>query len=44
MSSPQRGDVFLIALDPTKGKEKKKTRLCVVVSPDELNPDPAIAT
>lgn len=34
---PQRGDVFLIALDPTLGREIKKTRPCVVVSPDELN-------
>ena len=32
-----RGDVFLVALDPTLGKEIKKTRPCVVVSPDELN-------
>jgi mRNA interferase MazF len=37
MSSPRRGDVFLVSLDPTKGKEIKKTRPCVVVSPDELN-------
>ena len=36
-SLPQRGDVYLIALDPTLGKEIKKTRPCVVVSPDELN-------
>ncbi len=35
--TPQRGDVFLIALDPTLGREIKKTRPCVVVSPDELN-------
>ena len=34
---PQRGDVYLIALDPTLGREIKKTRPCVVVSPDELN-------
>ena len=33
----QRGDVFLIRLDPTRGGEIKKTRPCVVVSPDELN-------
>ena len=34
---PRRGDVFLIGLDPTKGREIRKTRPCLVVSPDELN-------
>ena len=33
----RRGQVYLISLDPTKGREMKKTRPCVVVSPDELN-------
>lgn len=33
----QRGQIFLIELDPTRGREIKKTRPCVVVSPDELN-------
>ena len=32
-----RGQVFLVRLDPTLGSEIKKTRPCVVVSPDELN-------
>ena len=32
-----RGDVVLVNLDPTVGKEIKKTRPCVIVSPDELN-------
>ena len=32
-----RGEVFLVALDPTRGREIRKTRPCVVVSPDELN-------
>jgi mRNA interferase MazF len=32
-----RGDVFLVALSPTRGGEIRKTRPCVVVSPDELN-------
>lgn len=32
-----RGDVFLVALDPTLGRELRKTRPCVIVSPDELN-------
>jgi mRNA interferase MazF len=34
---PKRGDVHLTSLDPTRGREIKKTRPCVVVSPDELN-------
>ena len=34
---PARGDVFLVALDPTLGSEVQKTRPCLVVSPDELN-------
>jgi mRNA interferase MazF len=33
----RRGEVFLIALSPTRGSEIRKTRPCVVVSPDELN-------
>ena len=32
-----RGEVYLVELDPTRGSEIKKTRPCVVVSPDELN-------
>ena len=32
-----RGDVYLVRLDPTLGTEIKKTRPCMVVSPDELN-------
>ena len=30
-------DVYLINLDPTIGREIKKTRPCVVISPDEMN-------
>jgi len=33
----KRFDVFLIALDPTMGSEIKKTRPCLVISPDEMN-------
>lgn len=33
----RRFDVCLVALDPTMGHEIKKTRPCVVVSPDEMN-------
>jgi mRNA interferase MazF len=35
--SLRRGDVCLIELDPTRGSEIRKTRPCLVVSPDELN-------
>ena len=35
--SVNRGRVYLVRLDPTLGSEIKKTRPCVVVSPDELN-------
>ena len=34
---PRRFDLVLIALDPTVGAEMRKTRPCVVVSPDDLN-------
>jgi len=33
----RRFDVFLVNLDPTAGTEIRKTRPCVVVSPDEMN-------
>ena len=32
-----RGDVHLVRLDPALGSEIRKTRRCLVVSPDELN-------
>lgn len=32
-----RFEVYLINLDPTVGSEIKKTRPCLVVSPDEIN-------
>ena len=31
-----RFDIWLVQLDPTQGSEIKKTRPCVVVSPDEM--------
>jgi mRNA interferase MazF len=37
VATVRRGDVFLVSLDPTRGGEIRKTRPCVVVSPDELN-------
>jgi mRNA interferase MazF len=33
----ERADVYLVNLDPTVGSEIKKTRPCVVISPDEMN-------
>jgi mRNA interferase MazF len=32
-----RSEVYLVNLDPTRGSEIKKTRPCLVVSPDEMN-------
>jgi mRNA interferase MazF len=32
-----RSEVYLVNLDPTIGSEIKKTRPCLVVSPDEIN-------
>jgi mRNA interferase MazF len=37
MSAPRRGEVHLVSLDPTRGDEIRKTRPCLIVSPDELN-------
>jgi mRNA interferase MazF len=33
----RRGEIFLVDLDPTRGSEIRKTRPCVIVSPDDLN-------
>lgn len=33
----KRGEVWLTALDPTLGSEIRKTRSCLIVSPDDLN-------
>ncbi len=35
--SVARGEVHLVRLDPTLGSEIRKTRPCLIVSPDELN-------
>lgn len=32
-----RFDVYLVSLDPAVGGEIKKTRPCLIVSPDEMN-------
>jgi mRNA interferase MazF len=34
----KRFDVYLINLDPTVGSEIQKTRPCLIISPDEMNP------
>lgn len=36
-AKPGRGEVYLVRLAPTLGSEIRKTRPCVVVSPNELN-------
>lgn len=33
----RRGDVILVELNPARGGEIRKTRPCLVVSPDDLN-------
>ena len=33
----KRGEIWLVALDPTLGSEIQKSRPCVIVSPSELN-------
>lgn len=37
LMSVARGDVWLVALDPTLGSEIRKTRPCVVISPPEMH-------
>lgn len=32
-----RGDVWMVALDPTVGSEIEKTRPCVILSPPEMH-------
>jgi mRNA interferase MazF len=35
--SPRLDEVWLVSLDPTQGSEMKKTRPCLVISPNEMN-------
>ena len=37
MNCPRRDEVWLVSLEPTQGSEIRKTRPCLVVSPDEAN-------
>jgi len=34
---PSRFEIYIVNLDPTVGSEIKKTRPCVIVSPNEMN-------
>lgn len=34
---PRQGEIWLVVLYPTRGSEIRKTRPCLVVSPDEMN-------
>lgn len=34
---PARFDVYLVDVDPREGRQVRRTRRCVVVSPDEMN-------
>ena len=36
MDLVKRFEVYLITLDPTRGSEIRKTRPCLVISPDEI--------
>ena len=37
VAAVRRFDVWLVNLDPTRGSEIRKSRPCVIVSPDEMN-------
>ncbi len=37
MTPVRRGEVFLVALEPSRGREIRKTRPCLIISPDQLN-------
>ena len=37
MNFPERGDLYWINLDPTIGSEIRKTRPCVIISPNSAN-------
>jgi mRNA interferase MazF len=37
MGMVKRGEVYWVNLDPTVGTQIKKTRPCLIVSPDDLN-------
>ena len=41
MSDPLRGEVWLVDLDPTRGREQRGRRPALVLSVDEFNSGPA---
>ena len=34
---PVRDEIWLVSVGPTQGSEMRKTRPCLVISPDEMN-------
>ena len=38
VANPKRFEIYFAALDPAVGHEIQKTRPCVIVSPDDINP------
>jgi len=42
MGVTKRFDIWLVDLNPTKGKEINKTRPCVVISPNEMSALPTV--
>lgn len=37
MNKPLKGEVWLVRLDPTEGREQAKTRPCVIISNNKFN-------
>ena len=37
VNEPRLDEVWLASLDPTEGSEIRKTRACLVISPEEMN-------
>ena len=37
VGTPERFEVYLVQLEPTRGSEIRKTRPCIVISPDEMH-------
>ncbi len=33
----KRGEIYWVELDPTRGSEIRKTRPCLIISPDDMN-------
>jgi len=37
MGMVKRGEVYWVELDPTRGTEIRKTKPCLIISPDDMN-------